>query len=249
VGLSDRKCVVYDAEHNESVVHAPRFTEITHSRLYGQTELILVQERDRLTRASLSGEVLWVEPLPESVQELSVAGRTIAVVTDGGELIFYTPSGQVLRRIAPQAGAVQLLCTAGDQFVTAGKGDQMLRAYSPFGELLWERPAPLEPWQLLGVGQHAVLRGLSGEVVAINAEGKTSRGRQPYMTDETYFSQRDGKLARIFPQQGTLCCMAFSGELLWRHMLRAELGPAAASSAGVAAIIDSRLCWFPSSSG
>jgi hypothetical protein len=247
VGLSDRKSVVYDSARNQSVVYATRFTEVTHSRLYSATELILVQERDRLTRATLSGEVAWVEPLRDCVQELAIAGRTIAVVTDRGELIFYTPSGQVLRRIAPQAGALQLLVATNEQFVTAGKGDQMLRAYSPFGELLWERPAPMDPWQLLGVGQRAVLRGLSGETVAVSQKGKLTPGRQPQMVDESYFTLPSRRLARTFSQQGTLCCAAFTGEHIWRHMLRAELGPVTASRSGVAAIIGSRLCWFPSS--
>lgn len=247
VGLSDRKSVIYDAARNQSTVYATRFTEVTHSRLYSPTELILVQERDRLTRATLSGEVAWVEPLRDCVQELAIAGRTIAVVTDRGELILYTPSGQILRRVAPQAGALQLLAAIDEQFVTAGKGDQMLRAYSPFGELLWEWPAPMEPWQLIGVGRRAVVRSLSGETVAISAKGKLTPGRQPIVVDETYFTLPSGKLARIFPQQGKLCCAAFSGEHLWRHMLHAELGPATASESGVAAIIGSRLCWFPSS--
>jgi hypothetical protein len=111
--------------------------------------------------------------------------------------------------------------------------------------LLWERASPIEPWQLIGVGRRAVLRGLAGETFSINSKGKLTPGKQPHVVDETYFTLPNGGLGRVFPQQRKLCCLSFSGEQLWGHMLDDELGPFAAAASGVAAIIGSRLCWLP----
>jgi hypothetical protein len=64
---------------------------------------------------------------------------------------------------------------------------------------------------------------------------------------QTIFGPGPDGLARRVSRQGVhLICTEIDGQVLWRSIAPAQLGPMAAGRTGVAALIGKDLAWFPS---
>src|SRR5262249_51796060 len=93
---TDRMVMLYDARRNTAQKLDISLVEITHLVIRPDTYgVAIVQERDRVGRASLAGRWVWKDELRSPVEDLVLGpeGRT-AVSTDDGKILIYGAGGE-----------------------------------------------------------------------------------------------------------------------------------------------------------
>jgi len=245
VALTDRRLLCYDAGKNASAVFDARLAQVTHCELLGQGELIVVMERDRLARSDIRGKQRWLKVLPVPVDQLALFPGGLAITNDAGRLEVLDLDANPLWQFKALRQESQLLTISGELILILGRTEKSLRAFRFDGTPEWECPIPFDPWRLSGVGRFALVRSPDGRTLAIDPAGGRAAGALPEVSHAWYHSLPDGRLGRVFAQTGSLSAADFAGRLLWRHVNDAELGPVSVGKHGVAAVMGSRLCWFP----
>jgi hypothetical protein len=245
VVLTDRRLLCYDAGRNASAVFDARLAQPTHCELLGKGEMLVVLERDRLIRADVRGQQRWLKVLPEPLDHLAVFPGGLAITNDTGRLEVFDLDGKSLWRYAAFRKEPQVLAVSGELILLLGRTEKTLRAFRFDGSPVWECPVPFEPWRMFGVGRFTLIRSPDGSTLAVDPTGGRAAGAHPEVPQAWYFSLPDGRLGRVFSQAGSLSAADFAGRLLWRHASIEDLGPVAVGKRGAAAVLGSRLCWFP----
>ena len=251
---TDRNLVLFDARRSEMQRLDLNLVNLTHLVLRPETfGLAIVQERDRLGRASPSGRWMWRRELRSPVEDLAVTvGNLVAVSTDSGRLEVYDAAGEPVGHYATDPPEALLLVEApeggpaGVAWVTLARRNQVLRGHTMDGRVVWETPIPWESWQLLRVGGRVVATAPDGRAMAFDGSGHP-RGecRADHPVGE-FFEGDDGDVLRVSRQGVHLICDDLGGRVRWRAVSEAGIGPIAASSGGTAAILGRDLAWFAS---
>ena len=248
---TDRRIVLCDLGRNLAQRLDLSLAELTHLAIlpdsYG---LGLVQERDRIGRATPAGRWIWKAELKSPVEELAIdAEGFTAVTTEDGLLRIYNPAGAPVGESRGAASDPALLIAAPEGssigWLTLARRGQVLRGHDRSGRVAWESPVPWEAWQLLAVGPSAVVVAPDGRAMSFDASGHAlAQGRADGVPDAFCLGPH-GEPLRVARQGVHLICSDLSGRVAWRAVAEATLGPIAASKAGVAVLIGKSLAWFP----
>ncbi len=247
---TDRRIMLCDLRRNTAQRLDLSLNELTHLAIlpdsYG---LALVQERDRVGRATPAGRWIWKEELPSPVEDLAIDpdGFT-AVTTEDGKLRIFGPAGAPAGESRGEATDPALLIPAPPgapiAWLTLTRRAQVLRGHDQSGRVAWESLVPWEAWQFHAVGRLAVAVAPDGRSIAFDASGNpVAQGRADSVPDAFKIGP-DGQALRISRQGVHLICSDLGGRVVWRAVAEGPLGPLAAGRIGVAILIGKSLSWF-----
>jgi hypothetical protein len=248
---TDRRVVLCDLKRNLAQRVDISLAELTHlSILPDSYGLALVQERDRIGRATPAGRWIWKAELSSPVEEITIdpAGFT-ALTTEDGLLRVYNPAGAQAGefRGAPSDPALLIAAPEGSAvaWLTLARRGQVLRGHDRSGKVAWESPVPWEAWQFLAVGPAAVVVAPDGRTIAFDSSGHMlAQGRADGVPD-AFCLGPDGQPLRVARQGVHLICSDLAGRVAWRAIAEASIGPLAAGKDGLAVIIGKSIAWFP----
>ena len=249
---TDRMIALYDARRDAAVRVELALAEVTHLAIRPDgTGVAIVQERDRLGVAAPDGTWTWKRELDSPVEDLAIRpDGTTAATTEDGLLRIFAPDGTPAAEYAADPPEPLAMIEAPEQapaelaFVTLARRLQVLRGHRVDGRVLWESPTPWEGWQLHRVGSRIVVSAPDGRALTFAADGRAlarSRDGEPMAA---YCPGPGGKTWRVAGQGVHLICTDLEGNVNWRVVADAPVGPFAAGRAGVAALLGRRLAWL-----
>jgi len=252
---TDRRIVLCDLRRNTAQRLDLSLAELTHLAILPDSfGLGIVQERDRVGRATPAGRWIWKAELDSAVEDLAIdAEGYTALTTESGRLLIYNPAGAPAGEFRGEASDPALLIAAPEgtpvAWITLARRAQMLRGHDRAGRVAWESPVPWEPWQFQGVGPLSIVLAPDGRALTFDAAGHAlAQGRSEGPAD-AFFLGPDGRALRVTRQGVHLICSDIAGGVAWRAVAEASLGPLAAGRSGVAAIIGKSIAWFGASAG
>jgi hypothetical protein len=251
---TDRNILLFQAARNSAQRVDLSLVEVTHLAVRPDTfGLAIVQERDRLGRATIAGRWIWRHELKSPIEDLAIGPEGCSAITnDLGQLLVYDPAGTVLGTYQADPSEALMLIEAVDQakggvvWMTVARRSQVLRGHDLKGRVLWESPVAWEAWQFVRLGSLAVLSAPDGRAQAFDGSGHLRGQSKASAGGKDLFAlSRKGEPRRISPRGEHLICSDFDGRVRWRAVCDAPLGPVAAGRDGVAALIGRSLAWFP----
>jgi hypothetical protein len=254
-GATDRQVVLYNAAKNTAQRVDLSLVEVTHLAIrpdsYG---LAIVQERDRLGRATIAGRWIWKQEIAQGIEDLAIGPDALSgVTTEGGDLWIYDAAGQRVGAFQTDpAEPLSLIeavedAPAGVVWMTLARRSQVLRGHDFRGKVIWQSPVPWEGWQFQRLGRHALITAPDGRALAydgaghLRAQGRGSEGG----AKDLFFSNAQGHPCRVSHYGQNLICSDLEGRVRWRAVCEETFGPVGASAMGVAACIGRALAWFP----
>jgi len=248
---TDRRIVVCDLKNNTAQRVDLSLNELTHLAIHPESYgLALVQERDRIGRATLAGRWIWKEELDAPVEDLAISleGHT-AVTTEDGRLRVYDPAGTALAGFRGPAADPALLVVAPPDapvvWLTLHRRSQTLRGHDESGQVVWSTVIPWEAWQFQLVGSRVVALAPDGRGVLYDLAGKlVEQGRSDGPAD-AFVVGRTGQSLRVNRRGVHLIVADLGGQVAWRSVTDAPFGPMAAGSSGLAIFVGKALAWFP----
>lgn len=251
---TDRQIVIYHASRNVAQRVDLSLVEVTHLAILPETfGLAIVQERDRVGRATVAGRWIWRQELNVGVEDLAIGPDGIcAFSTVEGRLTILDPAGQTMGEFQVDPPEPLNLIEAVDgaptglTWMSLARRTQVLRGHDLRGRVLWESPVAFEGWQFLRLGQIALISAADGRALAydgsghLRGQGRATEGG----TRDVYAVNARGEPRRIAHQDVHLICSDLDGRVRWRAVCEESIGPVAASSLGVAALIGRSLTWF-----
>ncbi|AGA29095.1 WD40 repeat domain-containing protein [Singulisphaera acidiphila] len=252
---TDRYVMLYNARRSQAQRVDLSMVEITHLAIapdsYG---LGVVQERDRIGRATLSGRWIWKRELASSVEDFAISpdGFT-AVTTTDGRLDVFDPAGEPVGGVPGNPADPLFLIEAPEgspsqvAWVTLARRAQVLRGHDRTGKINWESPVPWEGWQLHRLGAIAMVSAPDGRTLAFDGAGHLrGQSRASDVPHDVFGTDPQGQTLRVSRQGVHLICSDLSGRVNWRAVADQPLGPVAIGRTGVAVLIGRSLAWFPS---
>jgi hypothetical protein len=250
---TDRSVVVYDARRNVSQRLDMSLVEITHLAIRPDTfGLAVVQERDRVGRATLAGRWVWKKELKSPVEDLAIGpdGFSAATTADGRFSVF-DPAGELAGRY--ESDPPEPLCLVGAPdaapaavtWLTLARRSQVFRGHERHGRVVWESPIPWKGWQLQRLGPIALISAPDGRALAYDVAGHLcAQGWASDGSGDVFGASPLGEAFRASRQGVHLICSDLAGRVRWRAVADGPLGPLAPGPSGVAVLIGRALAWF-----
>jgi hypothetical protein len=255
---TDRSVVCYDARRNTTQRVDLSLVEITHLAIRPDSfGLAIVQERDRVGRATLAGRWVWKSELKSAVEDLAIGPEGFAALTTAdGIFSIFDPAGARAGEFESDPSEPLCLIEApdaapgGTTWLTLARRAQILRGHGRNGRVLWESPVPWEGWQLHRLGPMALITAPDGRALAYDAAGHLrAQGRTSDGSGDVFGVTARDETFRVTRQGVHLICAEVSGRVRWRAVADEPLGPLAAGQSGVAVLIGRSLAWFPEAAG
>ena len=251
---TDRELLLFDARRGGvRKLDDLSLVQVTHLELRPDDfGLSIVQERDRIGRATTAGRWVWRLELDSAVEEMALAdGGLSAATLDDGRLLLFDPAGnpvgdgsesfgEPLAVVAAPEGAPE-----GIVLVSLARHRQVLRGHDAVGAVAWESPVPWVSWLLERVGPAVVVTAPDGRAVAFDGSGRGLGGGRDPAPPGALSIGADGTARRSYRRGPHLICDDLLGRVHWRAMADAPRGPVAAGRSGVAALLGRELVWFP----
>ena len=249
---TDRNVALLDARRGSVQVLDLSLVELSHIVVRPDTYgLALVQERDRIGRATPAGRWIWRRELKAPVEDLAIGpGGATAVTTEDGKLLIFDAAGEPAGSFATDRAEALGLVEAppgspgGVAWISLARRFQTLLGHDLSGRVVWQAPLPWEAWQLHPIGPLLIVTAPDGRALAFDGSGKL-RGQSREGHPRSVFALGpDVQALTITPQGVHLISADLSGRVAWRAVADAPLGPLAAGASGVAALIGRSLAWF-----
>ncbi len=250
---TDKNIVLYDARRNTATRLDLSLVEVTHLVLRPESVgLAIVQERDRLGRATVGGRWVWKKELSSPIEELAAGpDGLVAVTTNDGRLVIFDPAGESSSVELGDATDPACLIDAPDSapnsvvWLSLARRAQVLRGHDRGGRVLWQLPVPWEAWQLQKLGALALISAPDGRALAVDGAGHVrAQGRGSDTVNDVYTVNTAGEPLRISRQGVHIICSDLAGRVKWRAVADGLLGPIAVGRGGVAVLIGRSLTWF-----
>lgn len=244
---TDRRLLGYDPASNRSLMASTSVYELSHVALFpGFGECLFVESCDQISRLRLPGEVMWKERLPVRVAHIAVdpVGR-VALVFEDHQLVVLDPDGRLIGRYRPARPESMLVSPRRGGWMTAARGEPVVRGHDELGELVWTTPLPWDPWSLKRLGFFAVVTSADGRSLLVADDGAILEQNNESREGAMYFLAADGKPARLYRTGQTLIATSFDGRLRWRRVLEGPIGSVTVNLMGVWALMDRCLVHFP----
>ena len=252
---TDRQIVLYHAARNAAQRVDLSLVELTHLALKPESfGLAVVQERDRVGRATVAGRWVWKHELHFPVEDLAIGPDGFAALSDdSGKLRVYDPAGLTAGtyQVEP-AESLSLIeavdgAPAGVVWMTLARRAQVLRGHDRGGRVVWESPVAFESWQFHRLGRVALISAADGRAQAFDGSGHLrGQGKSSEGGAHDLFGANDrGEPRRVTRHGVHLICSELDGRVRWRAVCNEPIGPVAVGVAGVAVMIGRSLSWFP----
>jgi hypothetical protein len=250
---TDKTIVLYDARRNGISRVDLNLYQMTHLIVrpdrYG---LAIVQERDRIGRATVAGRWIWRQELRTPVEDLALGPHGLTAVTcDDGPMLIYDAAGEPSGRFDPDPAESLLMVEApedsgvdGLAWITLARRAQVLRGHRGNGRVIWESPTPWEAWRMERIGPAVVVGAPDGRALAYDGSGYLRAQGGAEASPFVFAPAPNGAVWRVARRDVHLICSDLSGQVIWRSVAEAPLGPLAAGEAGVAAMVGKNLAFF-----
>ncbi|WP_165066084.1 hypothetical protein [Paludisphaera rhizosphaerae] len=250
---TDRQVALCDLRRNEQRRVDLRLVELTHLAIKPDSfGLMIVQERDRIGRATPSGRWIWKHELPTPIEDVAIGSEGFSAATTGdGRLLIFDPAGEASQTGGFDASDPPFLIEApegspsGLAWVTLARRAQQLCGHGLRGEVVWTRRLPWEGWSLARLGPFAIVTSADGRAMAFDGAGDVRAEAAPSgATNDVFGLDADGRLIRVVRKEVHILCAGLDGRVRWRVVAPQTVGPCAAGKAGVAVMIGHNLAWF-----
>lgn len=250
---TDRQVLVYDARQDVGQRLDLSLVELSHlvvrPESYG---LAIVQERDRIGRASVAGRWIWKRELRDPIEELAIGPDAwTAVSTEDGQLLIFDASGERAATYrSPETEPLALTAAPTGAppdvaWISLGRMAQRLRGHGPDGRVVWESAVPWETWQVHPLESTIVLEAADGRTIAFNGNGDVVTESRAESPPGLLLEDSDGIPLRLVKQPEHLICADLTGRVRWRSLVKEPLGPIAAGRVGVAVLVGRALAFYP----
>lgn len=250
---TDRQIVVCDLAGNQGRRIDMSLHQVTHLTIepdgFG---LAIVQERDRVGRATMAGRWVWKAELKTAIEEIAIGpDGYLATGTEDGRLRVYDPAGTVVGEYRSDPAEPLLVLRGpsgsarGVEWITLVRRGQVIRGHDLVGRVVWESPTPWEGWGFHPVGSHVVVSTVDGRAISYDGSGhaRAKAGKSDGSLD-LFVAGPSGEARRVTKQGVHLICSDLDGRVAWRAVTDKPIGPIAAGRPGVAAIVGRSLSWF-----
>jgi hypothetical protein len=251
---TDRQILLCDLTNRTIRRMDVSLVQLTHLAIRpADVGLVLIQERDRIGRLTVSSRWVWKQELRWPVEELAIGLHGfVAVTTHGGQLMIFDPAGEstVSFTFDPSDPPLLIEAPVGAPpqvaWVTLARRAQLLRGHDLRGQVQWERAIPWEGWSLARLERLAIATAADGR--ALTSDGSGAVLAQSAATGESndqFYLDPAGSPLRVSRRGVHLICAAIDGRVPWRAILDQPPGPLAAGLPGVAILLGRSLAWFP----
>lgn len=250
---TDRQIAVCDLRKNTAQRIDLSLHQITHLAIEPDSfGLGIVQERDRIGRATLAGRWVWKAELKFPVEEIAIGPEGyFAIGTEDGRLRIYDPAGAIVGEFRTDPLEPLIVFRApsvspkGVEWVSLVRRGQVIRGHDLMGRVAWESPTPWEGWGFHRIGPQLVVTAVDGRAIAYDGSGH-ARARAPRSDGslDLFLAGPSGEVLRVAKQGVHLICSDLDGRVAWRAVADHTIGPMAASRSGVAAMVGRSLAWF-----
>lgn len=250
---TDRMIVLFHAARNAAQRIDLSLVEVTHLAVRPDSfGLLVVQERDRIGRATVAGRWVWKVERKSAVEDVAIGPDGYSAFTDdSGALTVLDPAGLTAGTFQGDYSDTLSLIDAVDgapaqvAWMTLARRAQVLRGHDLHGRVVWESPVAWEGWQFHRLGPLAVVSAPDGRALAFDGAGHL-RGQSRSASDpkDVFGATPRGEPRRISRQGVHLICSDFDGRVRWRAVCDGPIGPVAVGRSGVSALIGRSLAWF-----
>jgi hypothetical protein len=248
---TDRTIVLCDCRGNTARKLELSLVEVTHLALRPDDfGLAIVQERDRIGRATTAGRWVWKRELRQPVEEIAIGpDGMFALTLEDGSLLIHDAAGNPLPAASPPTGEPMLLQPAPPGspervcWITLARRAQVLRGHSADGRKIWESPLPFEAWQMHGAGSQVVVTAPDGRSISYDGSGHARGKSRGTGTTDLYAAGPRGPL-RVARQGAHLICAEMDGSVVWRSISSVPYGPMGVGAAGVAVMLGKNAAFF-----
>ncbi|MGE3818386.1 MAG: hypothetical protein AB7I30_03050 [Isosphaeraceae bacterium] len=250
---TDRQILVYQGARNAARRIDLSLVEVTHLAIRPDSfGLAIVQERDRVGRATLAGRWIWKEELRSAIEDVAIGPDGFCAWSDDqGRLDVRDPAGKPAGTYQTDPAEPLSLIEAVDDappglaWMSLARRSQVLRGHDLPGRVLWESPVAWEGWQFQKLGPLALISAPDGRVQAFDGSGHLRGQGQASTSAQDLFSvSRGGEPRRISRRDVHLICADLEGRVRWRAVCDEPVGPFAVGHLGVAALIGRSIAWF-----
>jgi hypothetical protein len=251
---TDRQVVVYHATRNVAQRVDLSLVEVTHLAIRPDSfGLAVVQERDRVGRATIAGRWVWKQELKTALEDVAIGPDAhLAMTNDQGQLLVLDAAGITVGSYqSDPAEPLSLIeavdgAPAGVVWMTLARRSQVLRGHGLGARVVWESPVAFEGWQFQRLGRAAVVSAADGRAQAFDGSGNLrGQGRASEGGAKDLFGANPRAEPRRVSRQGVnLICSDLEGRVRWRTVCDEPLGPVAVGESGVATMIGRSLAWF-----
>jgi hypothetical protein len=250
---TDRHIALCDLRRNTQKRLDLSLVELTHLIIKPDSfGLAIVQERDRIGRATPAGRWVWKHELPTPIEELAVGSEGFAAATtNDGRLLVFDPAGEVKSTGGFDPSDPPLLIEApegspaGVVWISLSRRAQQLTGHALRGNAVWTRQLPWEGWSLTRLGGLALVASADGRAMAFDGSGAARfEGAPTGGVNDVYFLDPASTPLRVTRKEVHILCATLDGRVRWRMVGEQPLGPCAAGRAGVALMIGTTLAWF-----
>jgi hypothetical protein len=253
---TDRNLVLCDLNANTARRVELDLVEVTHLAIdpddFG---LAIVQERDRIGRATPAGRWIWKHELKSAVEDLALGGAgECAISTDNGRVTVYDAAGEPAGIYVSAPSEPLFLLSAPDGapegvvWLSLARRAQVARGHDRLGKVLWELPVPWEAWSFQRLGGIALALAPDGRALAMDGSGRVKgQSRAGGSNRDVFQVGFDGQVYRVTSQGVHLICSDMKGQVRWRAVTDAHVGPISAGKTGVAVMLGRSLAWFGTS--
>lgn len=246
---NDRTLVLVDLARG--AIHRPDLdlVQVTHFDMrptsYG---LAIVQEGDRLGRATVAGRWIWRKSLPATAESMVLADDgLIALSLDNGSLIVLDPAGSEVGRWSVGDQEAVLACESAGRhgsncrWASYSRQERQLRGHSVDGSVLWETQMPFQGWSLVRTGQGVVVSANDGGAVLVNDSGALITKRRAEPGQVIYGTGADGSSVVLRCDRQHIYLTRFDGTPIWRAGVDNAIEAVALGSSGVAVLAAGQL--------
>jgi hypothetical protein len=250
---TDRYIGLCDLRRNTQERLDLRLVELTHLVIKPDSfGLAIVQERDRIGRATPAGRWVWKHELPTPVEDLAVGSEGFAAATtNDGRLLVFDPAGEVSQTAGFDPSDPPLLVEAPDgsppgvAWVSLSRRGQKLTGHGLRGAAVWTRQVPWEGWSLVRLGGLVVVASADGRAMAFDGSGAVRHEGAPTGgSNDLFFLDPDSIPLRVARKGIHVVCATLEGRVRWRMIGDQPIGPCAAGRGGVALMLGAAVAWF-----
>lgn len=226
--------------------------QVTHFQMrprnYG---LLIIQEADRLGRASMDGRWLWRVHLPATVESLVLTEDGYAAVSlDNSQVGVVGPAGKGVGKWSAGEQEAVLLCESQARhdglcrWVSLARNERVLRGHALDMRLLWQVEVPFAPWDLLRTTEGIVVSANDNSAIMYDDSGEIVARRRGGPRAVQYASDKKGITIALHYDQGILFCTKFDGSVIWRVPMESEPSTTYLSASGALVLAEGVLSWI-----
>lgn len=248
---SDRTLALVNLSQSETLMPELDLVQITHFDMRpAQYGLLIIQEGDRIGRATPAGRWVWRVQLPATAESLVLANDGYAALSlDNGQLLVLDSAGKgVGKWSAGEQEAVLVSESAARhegrcRWVSLARQERLLRGHSLDAKPIWQLETPFAPWELVRTGQGVVVAANDGKAILYDDTGKPLASRRGGHPRTVFATAADGSAIALHADAGQVFCTRFDGSVLWRVPLDGEVSALALTSSGALVLAGGILSW------